>query len=123
MSSICSELPCFAVTIAYVPPPCLNALIALAPSSIVLSSSSVMLAVAPGEDGSVMLITCTPLSLMDATRAYHPDPTRAMSTPCALASVPNVFPDASMPSSWIEATASGRRGSLTSTICTPCGPL
>ena len=57
MLSICSESPIFAATMAYVLPPFLNALTALAPSSIVLAAAFVMLAAALGEDGFVMLIT------------------------------------------------------------------
>ena len=121
MLSICSESPCFAATIAYVWPSFSNALTALAPSSRVLASAFVMRAAALGEDGSVMLMICTPSSLIAATRAYHPAPTCTMSTPCALPSVSNVPPAPSVPPSRTEATASGERGLLTSTICAPWG--
>ena len=79
-----------------------------------------MLAVALGDDGSVISMICTPLSLIAATRAYHFAPICTISTPCALLSVSNVPPAPSEPPSCIEATASGDCGSLTSTICTPC---
>ena len=79
-----------------------------------------MLAVALGNDGSVISMICTPLSLIAATRAYHFAPICTISTPCALVSVSNVPPAPSVSPSSIEKTASGDCGLLTSTIWTPC---
>ena len=84
-----------------------------------LAPLSVMLAAALGDDGSVILMICTPLSWIAATRAYHPWPIRTMSTPCALPSVSNTPPAASWSPSRIDLTASGDRGLVTSTIWTP----